>query len=140
MAERTKRQNEIVDKMIADALVTAAEFERECAALSERQTIDEMADVVGELSQWIEERDAGKLERFSISMERGANGHLLFRLIGKRDPFIVRPRAEMTISAGGEIVQLNPDLPILDEEVYAEVLERIFIWAGVSGAGMRKKF
>lgn len=140
MTERTKRQVEIVETMIADALVSAREFERECEAFAESQKIDEMADVIDELSEWIEERDADRLEEFGISMEEGANGHLLFRVDEKEEPFVVRPRADMTIAAGSKIVHLDPDLPILEEDIYAEVLERIFVWAGASDARPFRRF
>lgn len=140
MTERSKRQVEIVNAMIEDALISAAEFERDCEAFAESQKADEMADVIDELSEWIEERDADRLEEFGISMEEDAEGRLLFRADGRDEPFVVRPRADLTIAAGAKIVPLNPDLPILEEDVYAEVLERIFVWAGVSETKPPKRF
>ena len=62
MTERSERQVEIVSAMIEDALISANEFERDCAAFAESQKIDEMMDVIEELSEWIEERDADRLE------------------------------------------------------------------------------
>ena len=140
MTERSKRQIDIVNTMMEDALISAQEFERECEEFAEIQKIDEMADVIDELSQWIEERDADRLEEFGISMEEDVDGRLLFRIDERKEPFVVRPRADMTIAAGSKILHLNPDLPILEEDVYAEVLERLFIWAGVSEVKPRKRF
>lgn len=140
MTERTERQIEIVNEMLENALISAREFERECEAFAERQTADEMADVIDELSEWIEERDSHTLEDFGIAMEEDLDGRLLFRLADKDEPFVVRLREDMTIAAGWEILHLDPDLPILDEDVYAEVMERLLIWAGVSEAKPRKRF
>lgn len=132
MMERSKRQTETVQKMIVDALVSAKEFERDCEAFVESQKIDDMAEVIDELSEWIEERDADRLEAFGISMEDDAKGQLLFRIDALDEPFVVRPRADMTIAVGPKILAIDPECPVLEEELYAEVLERIFIWAGVS--------
>lgn len=140
MAERSKRQIEIVEAMIEDALISAAEFERECEAFAESQKIHEMADVVEELGEWIEERDADRLEKLGVTMEEDGDGRLVFHARGESEPFVVRPRADMTIAAGGVIVHLNPHLPILEEDVYGEVLDRLLIWAGASGASSRKRF
>ncbi len=132
MTERSKRQIEIVEKMIVDAFVSAGEFERDRKRFAESRKIDDMAEIIDELSEWIEERDADRLESFGISMEEGLGGQLLFRIDALDEPFIVRPRADMTIAAGRKILAVDPECPVLEEEVYAEVLERIFIWAGVS--------
>jgi len=140
MTKRSKEQIAIVNAMIEGALISAREFERDCEAFAESELIDEAAEVIDELSEWIEERDADRLEEFGISMEDDALGQLLFRIDGREEPFVVRPRTDLTIAAGGRIVQLNPDLPILEEDIYAEVLERIFIWAGVSETRPRKRF
>ena len=130
MVERSKRQIEIVEALLESALISAREVEREFEAFAEAQQSDDMADVIDELHEWIEARDADRLEELGIAMEEDARGYLLFRLNGREEPFVVRPRADMTIAAGGKIVELNPELPILEEDVYAEVLERIFVWAG----------
>lgn len=140
MAERSERQIEIVNTMMENALVSAQEFERECEAFAESQKIDEMADVIDELSEWIEERDADTLETFGIAMEDDLDGRLLFRLVDRDEPFVVRPREDMTIAAGSNVLHLNPDLPILDEDVYAQVMERLFVWAGVSEVRPRRRF
>ena len=140
MTERSKRQVEIVNAMIEDALISAHEFERDCEAFAESQKIDEMADVIEELSEWIEERDADRLEELGISMEEDAKGRLLFRVDEREEPFVVRPRSDMTIAAGPKILPINPDLPVLEEDIYAEVLERILVWAGVPESRHRKRF
>ena len=140
MTKRSRRQIEIVNGMIEDALISARDFERACEAFADGDMIDEVADVIEELSEWIEERDADRLEEFGIFMEEDAIGQLVFRKAGQEEPFVVRPRADLTIAAGGRIVQLNPDLPILEEDIYAEVVERLFIWAGVSETRPGKRF
>lgn len=140
MTEHSKRQVEIVSAMIEDALISANEFERDCEAFAESQKIDEMADVIEELSEWIEERDADRLEELGISMEEDAKGRLLFRVDQREEPFVVRPRSDMTIAAGAKILPINPELPVLEEDIYAEVLERILIWAGASQSRPRKRF
>lgn len=140
MAERSKRQIEIVQGMIEDALVSAREFERACEAFAESQKVDEMADVIDELNQWIEERDADRLEDLGILMEDGEQGELMFRIAERDEPFVVRVRDDMAIVVGGKILQLNPDLPILDDDIYEEVLERLFVWAGASQPKPRHGF
>ena len=73
-------------------------------------------------------------------MDGFTNGQLLFRMAGKARPFVVRLRTDKSVTAhnsfvaGGRIVHLNPDLPVLDIEVYELVLERIFRWAGLGAA------
>lgn len=129
MTKRTKRQVEIVETMMADALASAREFERDCEAFAERQKTDEMIDVIEEFAEWLEERDADRLKDLGVTMDEGADGRLLFRVDGRDEPFVVRPRDDLTISAGGKIVHLNPDLPILEDDVYAEVLGRLLMWA-----------
>jgi hypothetical protein len=140
MTERSTRQTAIVEAMMEDALISAHEFERACEAFAESQKADEMADVIGELSEWLEERDADRLEELGISMEEDAKGQLVFRVEGRDEPFVVRPRADLTIAAGGKIVHLNPELPILEDDIYLEVLERILIWAGALETKPRKRF
>ena len=140
MTERTRRQVEIVDAMIEDALISAHEFERDCEAFAESQKIDEMADIIEELSEWIEERDADRLEELGISMEEPHCHHWRFRVDQREEPFVVRPRSDMTIAAGAKILAINPELPVLEEDIYAEVLERILIWAGASQSRPRKRF
>lgn len=115
--------------MMADALASAREFERDCEAFAERQKIGEMIDVIEEFAEWLEERDADLLRDLGVAMEEGVDGRLLFRVDGRDEPFVVRPRHDMTISAGGKIVHLNPDLPILEDDVYTEVLARLLVWA-----------
>ena len=136
MTDRSKRQIEIVDNMIVDALVSAREFERDCDAFVANQKVDnttgDLAELIDELSEWIEERDADRLETFGITMEEDAKGQLLFRIDALDEPFVVRPRADMTIAAGREILAIDPECPVLEEELYAEVLARIFVWAGVA--------
>jgi len=140
MMERSETQKAIVEGMIEDALVSAREFERACEAFAESQHIDEMADVINELSEWFEERDADRFEELGIVMGEDAKGHLVFRVDGRDDPFVVRPRADMSIAAGDKIVQLNPELPVLEDDIYLEVLERIMIWAGALETKPRKRF
>jgi hypothetical protein len=140
MTERSERQTAIVEAMMEDALISAGEFERACEAFAESQQVDEMADVINELSEWLEERDADLLEELGIFMEEDAQGQLVFSAVGRDEPFIVRPRADMTIAAGGKIVHLNPELPILENDIYLEVLERILIWAGAMESKPRKRF
>jgi hypothetical protein len=140
MAERTKRQNEIVEKMIEDALVSANEFERECEVFAAREKIDEVADVMGELGDWLSERDAVRLSCFGVQMEVGVNGHLSFRMNEKEGCFSVRPGPGLAITAGDKQMLLDPDLPMLDDGIYDEVLRLICDWAGVTEAGQRKRF
>ena len=140
MADRSKRQNEIVAEMMQQAIASAREFERDCEAFAERQKIDEMVDVIEEFAEWVEERDADRLEELGISMEEAVDGRLLFRVEELDEPFVVRPRADMTIAAGGKIIHLNPDLPILEDDVYAEVLERIISWAADPGSKTQRPF
>lgn len=140
MTERSKRQIEIVNTMIEDALISAHEFERECNTFADRHNINEMTEVIEELSEWIEERDADRLEDLGISMEEDARGRLLFRMDQLDEPFVVRPRSDMTIAAGTKILPINPELPVLEESIYAEVLERILVWAGAAESPTRKPF
>lgn len=140
MTERSKRQLEIVALMIEDALTSARNFERDVNVFAETRRTEEMVNVIQELSDWIEERDSDRLEDVGVTMEDGVDGRLLFKMAGKARPFVVRPRADMSIAAGGRIVHLNPDLPILDEDVYAEVLDRIFVWAESGKAERRRRF
>lgn len=139
MTKRSKRQVEIVEAMIEEALIAAGDFERSCRAFEQSQHNDEMTHVIEELSEWIEERDADRLEELGIVMEEDAKGRLLFRVEERDEPFVVRPRADMTIAAGRKILPINPELPVLDEDTYAEVLERIVIWAGVPAIRPRRQ-
>lgn len=137
MARRSKRQQEIVATMIDDALTSAKQYEADCEEFAESQKLKNMADVIADLGAWLEERDGDRLEACGISMDGSANGQLLFRMEGKARPFVVRRRADISVPtdcsfvAGGRIVHLNRDLPVLDIEVYELVLERIFNWAGL---------
>jgi len=140
MVERTKRQIEIVEALMEGALISAREFELDRETFAERQKTDEMADVIEEFAEWLEERDSDRLEALGVSMEQGIDGRLLFRVPDGDEPFVVRPRADQTIAAGNKIIQLNPDLPILEDEVYAEMLGRILTWATGSASRSQRRF
>ncbi len=135
MATRSQRQNAIVQTMIEDALVSANEFERECIAFAERQKMKELGDVIGELGVWLDERESAWLARLGIEMLENEEGELAFGSPRHSRPFRVSTGANDTIIAGGRLVRLDRDLPVLDEDVYDEVLSRLLDWAATGRHG-----
>lgn len=132
MSERSKRQVEIVDSMIEEALQSARQSESDCVPLAAPEIIDEIPYFVGELRDWLETRDAGLLRALGISMETDGDGQLVFRAAHKARPFMVRPQTDRSIVVGGRIIHLDPEAPVLDQEVYDYIVERLLIWAGIS--------
>ncbi|MBU2533451.1 MAG: hypothetical protein KKB37_11970 [Alphaproteobacteria bacterium] len=129
MAESPKRTAEIVQGMIEDALASARDFDREPDAFAIKRQFDEMTEVVEEFAEWVEERDIHTLHALGVSMQENAQGHLIFSAEGRDDTFEVRPRADMAINAGGRVFLLNPGMPIMEEDVYEQVLQSILLWA-----------
>ena len=130
MSERSKRQKEIVAEMKRQALESAAAFERDSIEASRLRRIERVESVIDDLTDRLVEEHMLLLEALGVSVEE-IDGRLVLEKDGKT--FIVRPREDMTLAADGVIVHLNPDLPVLDDEVYEAVMGRILMWAGASG-------
>lgn len=140
MSERNPRNEAIVRQLEADANAAAEIYLEDVEEFQRLYRLERMQDIVEDLAEWIEETgDLNLLNDLGVQViEEDEIGVLMF-VQGKRS-MIVRPRDDMNIVVDGRIMQPNKDCPVLDQPFYAEVMSRVFGWAGPDNEAVPRRY
>lgn len=126
----------IVEQIKLDALRSAAEY---AAAVSEHQRryrLERMTAIVDALEDRFESQGVAFLKSLGISAKR-RDASLVLRKSGRM--FIVAPRDDMSLSVNRAIVQPDPKFPLLTNDLYAQVIRAVVLWAKAIDEGRARE-
>lgn len=131
-----KRSNrEIIARLEREANAAARLYADAVAEHQLAYRIERMITLVEDLATWIEEREGTRLAKAGVVLDEG-DGRFVLR---RGDAvFEVRTRDDMSIVVDGKIMRPNPELPVLVEDFYDEVMARVRAWIDPSLAGPRR--
>lgn len=126
---------EIISALERDANAAARQYEEDVQAFERSYRIERMEDLIDDLADRLDEREAGRLAEQGVVLKEGEGRLVLMRA---DSAFEVRPRDDMTIAVDGKIMRPDPEFPVLTDDFYDEVLARIRVWVDPSTAGPKR--
>jgi hypothetical protein len=137
MPERDNRNSRIVAELKRNALASAAIFARDCEIASLRRRVERAEVVIADLAERFEDEHVLEFAALGVTFAEH-DGRLVLEQEGRK--FVIRAREDMTFAADGVIIPLNPEFPVLDDDVYETVLGRVRAWAGASDPNPTRYF
>lgn len=117
----------VVDRIISEALASARSHEQDVRQFHRDERLRRMHVLVNDVAEWLEEgEDAHRLAALGVSWRQDGEG-LFFEQASRA--FVIAPRDDMTVSAGGTIIHANRDCPVLTRSLYATVMACVLHWA-----------
>jgi hypothetical protein len=127
-AHRNERNERIVRRLEIEANQSAATYIAEVEAFARESRLKRMADLLEELTEWMEEEgDLDRLQAQGVELDEEEG---LVRFVQGARKMTLCARDDMSIKVDGKIMYPNPDCPVLDDEFYVDVMARVYHWAG----------
>lgn len=126
MSEGTCNTELIVRALEAEANAVAAELAKLSKVENKDYRLSRMESLIEDLMERIVESEGHTFEWLGITMFAGDGG---FDLCQGERRLEVRAGNELSIVVDNLVMEPNPELPILDNEFYDAIMERILDWA-----------
>jgi hypothetical protein len=124
LAEDEKAMS-IVEQIKQDALRTAAEY---AASVDDQRLyrLERMTDIITALEDYFDDNGGAFLKSIGTSCSH-KGGSVVLRKSGWT--FVIAPRDDMSLSVNSAVVRPDPKFPLLTDELYAQIMRGIVLWA-----------
>ena len=116
----------IVEQFKPNALRTAAEYSASVDEYQRLYRLERMTDIITALEDYFDDNGGAFLKSIGISCSR-KGGSVVLRKSGWA--FVISPRDDMSLSVNSAVVWPDPKFPLLTDELYAQIMRGIVLWA-----------